>query len=109
MPPGGAAVSADSGPGRGGTALYVSLGRGQRGVAFAPAVRGYPGGIADMAGELDEYTADLSFDDDELWEPAPMGEPVDAAGPADAAGQRDAAVQRDAARQRDAAGPGNAP
>ncbi len=67
-------MSADSGPGRGGTALFVSPGRMQRGVAFAPAVRGYPGGIADMAGELDEYVADLSFGDDE-WEPTAAPEP----------------------------------
>ena len=106
MPRGGVAVSADSGPGRGGTALYVPPGRGQRGVAFAPAVRGYPGGIADMASDLDEYTADLSFGDDELWEPAAAGEPEDAAGPAYAAGQRDAARQRDAA---ESAEPGGAP
>ena len=110
MPPGGSAVSADSGPGRGGTALYVSPGRGQRGVAFAPAVRGYPGGIADMAGDLDEYTADLSFGDDALWEPDAAGEPEDAAGPADAAGQGDAAGLRDAAGPGGAAAePGGAP
>jgi hypothetical protein len=56
-------------------------------VAFAPAVRGYPGGIADMAGDLDEYVADLSFDDDELWEPAAEAEPGDttAAEPGDTA------------------------
>src|SRR5690348_17436147 len=99
MPPDGRAVSPDSGPGRGGTALYVSPGRGQRGVAFAPAVRGYPGGIADMAGDLDEYTADLSFDDDELWEPAPAGEPEDAAGPASAGGPGNAAEPADAAAE----------
>jgi hypothetical protein len=63
-------------------------------VAFAPAVRGYPGGIADMASDLDEYDVDLAFGDDELWEPATEAEPEDttAAGPVDAAG--------------DAAGPG---
>jgi len=109
MPPGGRAVNADSGPGRGGTALYVSPGRGQRGVAFAPAVRGYPGGIADMAGDLDEYTADLSFDDDELWEPAVAGEPENAAGPADEAEPADAAGRRDAAEPGDAAERGDAP
>src|SRR5437764_10817830 len=104
MRPGGAAVSADNGPARGGTVLYVPPGRGPRGVAFAPAVRGYPGGIADMAGDLDEYDIDLSFDDDELWEPAAAGEPEDAAESADAAGQREAAGPGDAAAE-----PGDAP
>jgi hypothetical protein len=77
-------------------------------VAFAPAVRGYPGGIADMAGDLDEYVADLSFGDDELWEPASAGEPEDAAEPAGAGGQGSAAESADAAAE-DApsqAGPG---
>ena len=69
-------MSADSGPGRGGTALFVSPGHVPRGVAFAPAVRGYPGGIADMAGDLDEYDAGLSFGDDELWDPVAAAEPV---------------------------------
>src|SRR5579871_4184361 len=85
MPPGGTAVSPDTGPGWGGTALQVPPGRGPRGVAFAPAVRGYPGGIADMAGNQDEYDADLSFDDDELWEPAAPGEQADVAEQADGA------------------------
>src|SRR5579871_6340116 len=85
MPPGGTAVSPDTGPGWGGTALQVPPGRGPRGVAFAPAVRGYPGGIADMAGNQDEYDADLSFDDDELWEPAAPGEQADVAEQTDGA------------------------
>ena len=86
MPPGGAAVSADIGRGRGGIALQASPGRGPRGVAFAPAVRGYPGGIADMAGDLDDYGAGLSFGGDELWEPDAAGEPEAATQPGDAAG-----------------------
>jgi hypothetical protein len=36
-------------------------------VAFAPAVRGYPGGIADMASDLDEPGADEPVGDGELW------------------------------------------
>lgn len=102
-------MSADSAPGRGGAALYVSRGRGPRGVAFAPAVRGYPGGIADMAGDLDEYGAEPSFDDDGLWEPSAddeLWEPSAAAEPGDttAAEPGDAAAERDAVAE-----PGDAP
>jgi len=104
MPPGGAAVSADGGPGRGGTTLSVSRGRGPRGVAFAPAVRGYPGGIADMAGDLDEYDADRLFGDDDLWEPEDA-EPGDAAERGDAAGPADAGTPGDTQSQ---AGPATA-
>ena len=103
MPPSGAALSADNGPVRGGAALFVSPGRVPRGVAFAPAVRGYPGGIADMAGDLDEYGTGLTFGDDELWEPtAPAGPGDAAAGPGDA-GAEPGDVPVDAV-----AGPGDA-
>ena len=69
-------MSADTGPGRGGTALFISPGRAPRSVAFAPAVRGYPGGITDMAGDLDEYGSDVSLDDG-LWESAAGAGPGD--------------------------------
>jgi len=60
-------VSAGSGTGRGGTALFATPGRVPRGVAFAPAVRGYPGGIADMTGDLDELVTDEPLEDGEPW------------------------------------------
>ena len=70
--------------------MPVSPGRAPRGAAFAPAVRGYPGGIADMAGEPDEDEPDLSLRGDELWEPgaepgpgdAPLQAPAEAGAPA---------------------------
>ncbi len=71
-------MSAHGGPGGGGTALFVPPGRVPRVVAFAPAVRGYPGGIADMAGDPDDYVPDLSFDEDGLWIPGPVAAPEDA-------------------------------
>ena len=60
-------MSTGSGAGRGGIALFATPGRVPRGVAFAPAVRGYPGGIADMASDLDEPGADEPVGDRELW------------------------------------------
>src|SRR5262249_3142169 len=58
--------------------MFASRGRLPRGAAFAPAVRGYPGGIGDMASDLDELAADESSGGGELW-------PVTAdAGPGDA-------------------------
>ena len=59
--------------------MFVSPGRVSRGVAFAPAVRGYPGGIAGLAGDPDEYAVDLSFGDDDSWEPAAAAELDDTA------------------------------
>ena len=61
--PGGAVVSTN-GPG-GGTTLSpppIPPGRALRAVAFTPAVRGYPGGIADMAAEQDDLAAGDSPD-----------------------------------------------
>jgi hypothetical protein len=77
-------VSAGGGAGRGGTALFASPGRVPRGVAFAPAVRGYPGGIADMAGDPDELVA-TEVGDGEPWAitgDAESGDPPDQAPPA---------------------------
>ena len=71
-------MSTGGGTGRGGTALFAFPGRGQRGVAFAPAVRGYPGGIADMASAQDELVADEPFGDGELWAIAAGAGPGDA-------------------------------
>src|SRR5215470_5623110 len=47
--------------------MFASHGRIPRGAAFAPAVRGYPGGIGDMASDLDELAADESSGGGELW------------------------------------------
>src|SRR5262249_61818393 len=47
--------------------MFASRGRIPRGAAFAPAVRGYPGGIGDMASDLDELAADESSGGGELW------------------------------------------
>src|SRR5215471_3461463 len=63
---------------RGGTALFASTGRGTRAVAFAPAVRGYPGGIADMASDLGELAAGESSGDGDLWAIAADTGPSDA-------------------------------
>src|SRR5215469_13507551 len=57
--PVGAVVSTNGGAG-GGTTLSpppIPPGRALRAVAFTPAVRGYPGGIADMAAEQDDLAA----------------------------------------------------
>ena len=57
-------MSTKAGPGAGGTTLSplsASPGRALRAVAFTPAVRGYPGGIADMTAEQDDFTGG-SFD-----------------------------------------------
>ena len=71
-------MSTGGGTGRGGTALFASPGRLPRAVAFAPAVRGYPGGIADMAGDLAELAEGEPFGDGELWAIAPAAAPGDA-------------------------------
>jgi len=71
-------VSTGGGTGRGGTALFASPGRLPRAVAFAPAVRGYPGGIADMAGDLAELAEGEPFGDGELWAIVPAAAPGDA-------------------------------
>ena len=63
-------MSANGGPGREGATLSFPPGRRLRAVAFAPAVRGYPGGIADMAADLDDLTPGETFADDEVWAPA---------------------------------------
>lgn len=57
------------GAGRSGTVTYVPPGRVLRDAAFAPAVRGFPGGIADMVSDPEEDAADLEFGDGDLWEP----------------------------------------
>ena len=81
-------MSTGSGAGRGGTALFATPGRVPRGVAFAPAVRGYPGGIADMASDLDELVPDEALGDGELWAITADTETGDAPGQAeDAPGQ----------------------
>ena len=59
-------MSTGSGTGGGGTALFASPGRVPRGVAFAPAVRGYPGGIADMASDVDQ-PGPAGVGDGKLW------------------------------------------
>src|SRR5215472_9364976 len=62
------------GPGTGGATLSpppVPPGRVLRGVAFTPAVRGYPGGIADMAAEQDDLTAGGSDEGTGSWESEP--------------------------------------
>src|SRR5262249_61866554 len=79
---GRATVSPGSGTGRRGTALFASPGRVPRGVAFAPAVRGYPGGIADMASDADEL-GPAGVGDGELWviaADAGLGDAPDRAG-----------------------------
>ena len=60
-------MSTGGGAGRGGTALSASPGRSPRGVAFAPAVRGFPGGIADMTSDGGELASGEPFGDDNLW------------------------------------------
>ena len=81
-------MSTGSGTGRGGTALFATPGRVPRGVAFAPAVRGYPGGIADMTGDLDEVVTDEPLEDGEPWAAVANPETGDVPGQAeDAPGQ----------------------
>src|SRR5215469_5951360 len=86
--PGGAVMSTNGGTG-GGTTLSpppIPPGRVLRAVAFTPAVRGYPGGIADMAAEQDDLAAGDLLDGGGSWagalaaEAAPGGGPT--AGPA---------------------------
>lgn len=63
-----------NGPGAGGAILSpppVPPGQALRAVAFAPAVRGYPGGIADMAAEQDGLAAGDSGEATGSW----TGEP----------------------------------
>ena len=72
--PAGAVVSASGGPGAGGATLSpppVPAGRVLRGVAFSPAVRGYPGGIADMAAEQGDLTDGDEPDGGTAWTAAP--------------------------------------
>src|SRR5215469_9467736 len=80
--PGGAVVSTN-GPG-GFTTLSlppIPPGRVLRAVAFTPAVRGYPGGIADMAAEQDDLTAGDLLDGGGSWAGAPAAEAVPGGGP----------------------------
>jgi len=80
--PGGAVVSTN-GPGRGITLSPPPIppGRVLRAVAFTPAVRGYPGGIADMAAEQDDLTAGDLLDGGGSWAGAPTAEAAAGAGP----------------------------
>ena len=58
-------MNSSGGPGAGGATLSPPLappGRALRAVAFTPAVRGYPGGIADMAAGQDDLAAGESGD-----------------------------------------------
>jgi hypothetical protein len=78
-------VNASGAAGTGGTTLSPPpspSGRALRAVAFTPAVRGYPGGIADMAAEQEDFAAGGPGDSTGLW----TGEP-DASAPAGAARQ----------------------
>src|SRR5215470_16094077 len=83
--PAGAVVSTNGGAG-GGTTLSpppIPPGRALRAVAFTPAVRGYPGGIADMAAEQGDLAAGDLPDGGGSWAdpPAPAATPVVAAAP----------------------------
>src|SRR5262245_56931535 len=85
--PGGAVVSTNGGTG-GGTTLSpppIPPGRVLRAVAFTPAVRGYPGGIADMAVEQDDLAAGDLLDSSGSWADAPVIAAAPGAGPAAAA------------------------
>lgn len=78
-------MNASGAAGTGGTTLSPppsAPGRALRAVAFTPAVRGYPGGIADVAAEQEDRAAGGPGDSTGLW----AGEP-DAAAPAGAARQ----------------------
>jgi len=79
----GRAVVSTNGPG-GGTTLSpppIPPGRALRAVAFTPAVRGYPGGIADMAAEQDDLAAGDLLDGGGSWAGAPAAEAAPGAGP----------------------------
>src|SRR5215470_10467011 len=83
--PAGAVVSTNGGAG-GGTTLSpppIPPGRALRAVAFTPAVRGYPGGIADMAAEQDDLAAGDLPGGGGSWAgpPAAAAAPVAAAAP----------------------------
>ena len=64
-------MTADGEPAWGGTTLSIPQRRTLRAVAFAPAVRGFPGGIGDMAADLDD---DL-MPDEPSGDPGPLGDP----------------------------------
>src|SRR5215813_1781776 len=82
--PAGAVVSTNGGAG-GGTTLSpppIPPGRALRAVAFTPAVRGYPGGIADMAAEQDDLAAGDLLDGGGSWSGARVTAAAPGAGPA---------------------------
>ncbi len=80
----GRAVLSTNGPG-GGTTLSpppIPPGRVLHAVAFTPAVRGYPGGIADMAAEQSDLAPGDVLDGRRSWAGAPAAEAAPGAGPA---------------------------
>jgi hypothetical protein len=80
----GRTVLSTNGPG-GGTTLSpppIPPGRVLRAVAFTPAVRGYPGSIADMATEQGDLAPGDVFDGGGSWAGAPAAETAPGAGPA---------------------------
>jgi len=85
--PGGAVVSTNGGTGGGATLSPPPIppGRVLRAVAFTPAVRGYPGGIADMAAEQDNLATGDLLDGGGSWADAPVTAAAPGAGPAAAA------------------------
>src|SRR6516162_2072432 len=90
----GRAVLSTNGPG-GGTTLSpppIPPGRVLRAVAFTPAVRGYPGGIADMAAEQDDLAAGDLLDGGSSWAGAPAAAAAPGAAPAAAAPARGTSV-----------------